>query len=181
MKLQALDHQFGELLRTARSFGDLKVDLGAEDTELMDQLQTTTSPHQKVRKVQSKKLARKVYKSYHGDMGYDRLLPWLTFAQLRDFANAGELEILWFINAVHGKEDLSDDSVKKALSLIEVRISIMQASPGYKTAALYHANREAFIQRLMDALNAKILELQGRISNFYSQSGVPNDPDRVSS
>jgi hypothetical protein len=159
-KLEEVNHELNEIILAIRSNSGHRVDIGDETTEICEILQEDLSSHSRMRKAQSKKLARKLYSIYHSDLENSGQLPWITFSQIRQLAKRGEIELLWYIRSNHGLEETDDVKLQTAISFLDARLSRLQSSPGFQLVRLNFSNKEAFLDRMRTVIAQKTQQLE---------------------
>lgn len=167
LKLNSLDHQLNEVLISRARLGRTPIDIGAESVEIEDLLEEGLSSHQRLRRTQAKKLARKLYSIYHDDHKSSGRIHGITFALIRDLAKEGEIELLTFLRACHSEEVVHDCTVTNTRQLVRNRLLILQATLGFKITQKFFSDRDGYIECMSVVLKRRIRSLEEKLAEMY--------------
>lgn len=167
-KLQQLDYQLSELEISLSQSGNATVNIGGENSSEEDLLNDSLSTHEKLRRVQAKTLARKLYRIYHDDYSDTNRLPWVSFSSVRDLAKSGEIEIISYIRLQHQLDHEDYLSLSQLSEMLNVRISRLKATPSYFLARRLISSDRTIDVEIRRILQKKIFDLEFKIANFYA-------------
>lgn len=155
VKLTEADQQLREMLMT-RAEKSVPVNVGGEGVLLNDMLDSTDSSSFQVRRIQAKRLAKRLYSLHHPDKGGSPAM----FNTIKQAVNAGDLETLLFFRVRDGVETYNDDEVKSLIAKIEVRVQEFKGRPGFHLVQLYHSNMDMFVSKFKEVLTKKTSDIQ---------------------
>lgn len=153
-KLRSVDRQIKEMLIGQASKG-APVNIGGEQSSLVDTLNDNDSSVAMVRKATAKKLARRLYRLHHPDAGGSVSM----FNTVRKAANEGDLETLLFFRLKEGVDSYSEADVVTLQKKIEIKTTQFKGRPSWQIASAFYSNRELYVKKYVTALEKKIHEL----------------------
>lgn len=121
----------------------IAVNIGGEDTKIVDLLDDKDSVHFALRRAQAKRFAKRLYSLHHPDKGGSPA----SFNTIRRAVEHGDLEVLMYFRIRDGIDDFAEDDIKQLTQKIQVRIQQFKGSNGFQIARTYHSNREESIKR----------------------------------
>lgn len=155
------------------------IHLDSEERLSSDKFTSGTSEFEQFRRKQAKELARRLLRATHPDVNPNGSAIGITFEQVRSLAKAGEVEVLQYLRKKHGfsvsvgtsGEEQDSDMLEKAETLLFVKLKKYKATPGFKLATLYYANRAEFVENTKRILREKAAELSHQLTEMMYPEG----------
>ena len=151
--------------------------------EPLDYFKEGDSTHTQLRRQRAKELARRIYPKVHPDLAEQK--QFFTVQQIKNFVEAGEVEILVIISNQIGIDDVKLDD--RIIQNVVMRNSMMSTTPAFKLSRLFFANKAVFLSEARKILvkkkaliDAKQMELMGVVADVKgvtSEDGFKFQPD----
>ena len=158
-RLVETDRQVRELL-IAQSNKTFSVNVGEEATNLVDTINDNDSTNAQVKRVQAKRLAKRLYSMHHPDKGGTVEM----FDTIHQAANDGDLDTLMYFRLRDGVETYSIEEVKTLIQKIDIKLQQFKGTQSFQVARYYYSNREQFIRHYKNMLEQKI---QGLVVQLF--------------
>lgn len=153
-KLRDTDRQLKEML-IAQAEKSVPVNIGGEDTSLVDTLNEADSSVGMLRRAQAKKLARRLYALHHPDRGGSVNV----FNTIRKAANAGDLETLYFFRIKDGVDEVNETTLKDLQDKLDVKLRMFKGRSAWNVASAYYSGGQNYVAVYTRLLEAKIHSL----------------------
>lgn len=166
-KLKETDRQLRELF-IGQADKSAPVNVTGESVQITDILNDPDSSVAQVRRVQAKRLAKRLYSLHHPDKGGSPAM----FNTVRQAAVSGDLETLLFFRIRDGVDTFSKKEVLLLIQKIEVKSTKFRGSQSFRLGQAYFASRGDFVQLYKKMLQDKILQMQMQMFGCNVQEKV---------
>lgn len=176
--LNKADYELREFLQALPKQHPMALD--SEAPKDSDKLTNGTSHFEQLRRKQAKELARRLLRATHPDVNPDGGNLGVTFKEVRELANAGEIEVLQFLRKQANFKSAGETDEEEARRLIsvdralQIRLQMFKATPGFRLATLYYANRPMFVENTRRILKERTEDIKAQLNEMMYPAGHPD-------